>query len=420
MIQRNDCLLSNKITQSFVTKNPTIDSYGVLVRESTLTKIDYKLITKPCIYYEGGETIDDLQTLVPQVYEQNGIKLRFSRVHLQGNKHFDGGYFVRFVITAKLLKSEYFNGLNSENIHHVIKFINDTGIIEISKKAFLGSIVNDIDICKNYYQDSEKYTNHLPLLKSFVKTSKAYAVKIFQSKDDSDNKGLIYGENRNAGTWSNPFIKFYNKESELNGKSKLFNKTFLFPLIKQGWLTLKDLRRYEISIKNSSHKKSLVSNKIIESEQFKTVGDLYAISIKDLHNIMNSYLGKYYDKIPRYNKGIELSTQDNMLAYMIDLAIKNNASEKQIYDVLELADNKGQKLRMKKRLDRLFSYVTDTEYIKNVLDQNTDFHTFLEYLGIDKKFNASDLPILKDFQGTSGHSMHMTSQTLWQKIPIYA
>lgn len=375
-----------------------IDSFGVLIRESDLISYDYKLVTAPTIVYEEtAETISDVLPVQPQIFVHHGIKLRFSRHHLNSNENFKGGYFIRVVITSKMLKDLYFVGLNIDNLDVVVQFINSTGIITINNDILLDSIVNDIDICKDFYMHDKNYSIFLPYLRNRVKQSKLHAVSMFKDKNDQDNTGLIFGESRNGGKWSNPYIKYYNKSAEIYGRSVEFYNQYLSPLVLSGKLELLDLKRYEVTIKNNEHKSKLVKQGIVTLKQFKTVRDLYNIPESQLRAVMLSYSSKYFVKRNNYKTSIEFSPTDNAIAYLIDLAIKKGSTKDEVYGLLDMSNNRQRKYEMKKRVDRIFNYVCDSAYVDEMVKQNAHFFQFIEFLDLKDFFQANYKPSGKTY-----------------------
>lgn len=378
--------------QKAINSTPRIDSYGVMFAEKDLLHIDYKMAEKPVFVYETtGETIEKDIPAQPQIFHKDGIKLRFTRFHIPRSDYFEGGYFIRVVITSKMLKQKYFDGLQFANIDTIVDFINSTNIIRLNAQILLSAKINDIDICRNYYANDDHYSRNLASLYKAVKQSKrAYVAPFKSKKNDPDNKGLVFGHERKQGTWSNPFIKFYNKANELYTKSKDFYTSYLSNAVKQNKITLLGLRRFEITIKNSDHKRKLVKTQVIPENALDTVRDLYNISGLGLRQILHAHIDKYFEVIPRFKRGIELSTQDNMIAYFLDLAIKNGASKNVLDDVLMLAKSPTEKNRIKDRYTRLYNYVVDSDYMEMLLDNNNDFSDFLDFLDLSHLKNLED------------------------------
>lgn len=385
----------NLSLQNRITKDAVIDSYGVFVRESDCAYVDHKITTIPALLYDD-EVIEDIQTLQPQTFKRHGITLRFNRVHIQSATHkgkevFKGGYFLRFVVTAKMLGADYFEGLNLQNLDKVLHFINASGLIFVSKEVFLQSIFNDLDICKNFYMPNPKYELYCHHLKGLVKPSLAHAVSYFKEKPKnengvkiySDNKGVIYGESRANGKFKNPFIKFYNKASELYTKSLQFYNVYLSSKVRHWELSLENLKRWEISVKNSDHKRQIVKKGLTVLPELKTVKDMYTLSTKELSDIMDFYLKQYYKKkrTQAYKLPKDFSPNDKVTYWLIERLLHRGASEKEIMGALDLFEG-TQKTRVKKRLDRLIAHAMNTDYLQELIEENNDFETFLEYLNL--------------------------------------
>jgi len=389
--------LNTKPLASVISQNPLIDSYGILIREDQLIEIDYKVITSPILYYENtGEFIETLP-VQPQKFINNGITLRFNRVHLNDSPNFKGGYFIKLVITSKMLEYHYFNGLNISNIEQITNYINSSDIIKLTSSTLLNSVVNDIDICRNYYSSANTYRDNLDsLYKSVIDSKKNFVSKFTPKRTDTEieyqNIGLIFGENRVQGNYKNPFIKFYNKIGELKTKSSEFYNYYLLPQVENNKLELTNLRRVEITIKNSAHKVSLVKANIIPKNGLRSLNDLYMLSNDQMNTLFDAHLYKYFDRSIRLKKDSSLNPMDSMIAYFIKLNIKNGVSYEELENVKSLGLTKQQRYDYSKRFKHIYKTITSTNYIIEICDKNREFHSFIDWLHLSEIMGVKILP----------------------------
>jgi hypothetical protein len=349
------------------------------------------------MYYEDtGELVDSLP-VQPQKHLLNGITLRFNRVHLNDSANFEGGYFIKLVITAKMLQYNYFDGLNIANIEKITEYINSTQIIKVTSAILLSSVINDIDICRNYYSTANTYRDNLDnLYKSVIDTKKNFVSKFVPKKSDNEiefqNIGLIFGENRVQGNYKNPFIKFYNKIGELKTKSIEFYNAYLLPQILENRLDVDNLRRVEITIKNSAHKVALFKAGVISKNSLKTLNDLYMMSSDQLTVLFDAHLYKYFDNSIRLKKETTLNPMDNMIAYFIKLNIKNGVSYAELENVKSLGMTKQQRYDYLKRFKHIYKTITNVNYVQDICNKNREFHSFIDWLHLSSIMGVKILP----------------------------
>lgn len=237
-----------------------IDSLTLFVELEKIKVIDYKLITPFQVYYEDtAEIIEDLNPPKPIYIDSNGIRFRFSKVVWTHPKTNETKEMVCITITAKMLRERYFEGINKDNIKDICEYINSHNIISIDLETLLNANVNDVDICMNYRLEFKAYQSALKMLYDMVKPSKKHAVELYPRNENqriNENIGLSYSR-RETAKIGTPFIKFYNKAYELVNNSVEFYNLYIFPQLRYG-LTLKNLIRKEITIRNAQHKASLL------------------------------------------------------------------------------------------------------------------------------------------------------------------
>lgn len=98
----------------------------------------------PNIIYAGGEGEEPLVKMVTW-REDRGIKLKFQKVYRRVGQSEEERYCI--YVSAKMLGSDYFEGLNRNNIRKVYDYIQSFNALIFSFEDFLEGKVYDVDMC---------------------------------------------------------------------------------------------------------------------------------------------------------------------------------------------------------------------------------------------------------------------------------
>lgn len=359
-----------------------IDSLTLFFELEKIEVVDYKLITPYAIFYdETSEIIDELNPPKAIFSDLNGIKFRTSRVVRTHPKTKISTEFISIMISTKMLRERYFEGINIDNIDLIVNYINEQKVIKITKQNILDAQFNDIDLCINYKLDFNSYKSSLFMLESMVKLSKRHLVQLYPRQENlriSENFGLLFNKRENACIGS-PFVKFYNKTHELLNNSVEFYMNYIYPQLKYG-LNINDIVRKEITIKNGKHKTSLFKKNLIKSvEKLQTLNDLFQLTQIELDMICNYQLKYYYEK-KQFHCRHDLSPTDKILSYQMFELVNMGKSKLQIYEPLNLIDCKVARSRMKKKMDELMNYAFDydLDYFNKKLEENSIANQFIK------------------------------------------
>jgi len=268
-----------------------IDSFRLLIPYEQIKILDdtFESNVVAKIYDTGVvEDLDDKQTKNTIFKTINGIKLRFAISKKFNEKGIQEKY-LEVIVNAKMLKHEYFNGIDKTNIHKAFDFLNSTGIVEITKEVFLTAKVVDIDFCFDVYL---KQTT----CKDLVKT--AYDLTIAK-KDVSVG---IWNEKTNTGIqWSSragvkkaytnkQFLKYYAKLMSLkyDPSNVEFYETYLKDLV-FGKTLFSDLTEYENPLNDNNFLR--IETTIKNSDHFETYG---IKNIKTLNQLLQLNIATEY------------------------------------------------------------------------------------------------------------------------------
>lgn len=333
-------------------KKVKIDSFTLLIPYLEETK--HQLIVSQTFtesyakVYGTGELEDDPTFYTNYVKTENKDSKTFLK-YKNIERLFNGERkkFIQIMITSKLLKGEYFEGLNSVNIDQIYNYIIADQVIRISKEDFLNSYVTDIDLCRDFKTDLEGFKKLKQFMLELVIPGKE---SLLNSKriDSKDVFGIQYNE-RHKATPSKPFAKLYFKSKELLEKSTSFYEANLLDFEKE---IIEGISRLEVTIKAYKHKERLGIGNI------KSLNDLLSIPNSDLENIFNSIIKEYYEstrKLKEENSD-KMKTSDLILLNGIDyiLSVKPQITKAELIRIFcKDAYDKKQKYDIKNKVEEV-------------------------------------------------------------------
>lgn len=361
-----------------------VDSLKLRIQLSECEIIAPELTSTTAVYYHDTNTIDD-EILPPKPYTIyiDGVTFRFHITQIpiydEKTEQRIPTKFIEIVLTSKLLRERYFEGITKNTLKHFYKEFMSYKIFKCEYETFINSQVSDIDICINrYVQDINIWQEIISEIYIQSGTKQRFARKII----DSTNCGLQYN-NRNSAKPSLPFIKFYHKELELHSKSAEFFNTYLFPKFAK---SIKGLVRVEATIKNSRHKQRLYKYNILP--KFKTLIELINIGSNALKEFVCFSLLSYIEKQIR-SKAPHLSPTDHLIfEFMQSLVLKGYSFKELLNHIQTFIGSSEQatanaKTRMKKRITELFDLLIHKDLkIQSQANHNAHVKLYLEFLGL--------------------------------------
>ncbi|MEP6932082.1 MAG: hypothetical protein ABI850_18815, partial [Flavobacterium sp.] len=226
MVQTGCYLFGNQfINYNFTVMFNTglIDSLKIRVKLDKVKILDKRLITDFIAYYPDIETLDNDGNQQEQLGDNyrkaepftkiiNGITYRFYIKAFIDSKKLAHEYVV-FQISAKMLKSKYFEGISSHNYRTIVDDINSFGVLHISRGDFLEGLVSDIDICINQLIDLKSLKTAFSLIMQHPNSGKKPLLHhISQSNTLKNTYNLNVDFNkREKATNTTPYCKIYHK-----------------------------------------------------------------------------------------------------------------------------------------------------------------------------------------------------------------
>jgi hypothetical protein len=208
-------------------------------------------------------------------------------------------------LTSKILKQDYFNGINKNNIKDVWEYTQNAGLI-MDFETFLNGGIRDLDVKKDSKIDEDEFNNLSEYLRLKTKPSerKEKGYNQFGFKDGKMLKGYETNTGIEFGIRNkyDEYLKFYDKEKQLNTKEmKQFKETYLTNYDIAG------IKRLEANIPARIFKNYGIGNSL---QNILLVADKQQDKLK---NVMTDIITKHID----FNKPIFTAEQK------IILGIKN-------------------------------------------------------------------------------------------------
>nr|WP_294931311.1 hypothetical protein [uncultured Flavobacterium sp.] len=368
-----------------------IDSLKIRVKLEKVKILDKRLITDFIAYYPDIAHLDDDGTEQQKLGDNyrkaepftkiiNGITYRFYIKAFIDSKKQAHEYIV-FQISAKMLKSKYFEGITAENYRSIVDDINSFGVIRISTKDFLEGLVSDIDICINQLIDLKSLKTAFSLILENPNSGKKpllHHISQSNSIKNTNNLGLDFNK-REKATNTTPYCKIYHKGFELLSKSITFYKAFLEPMKAS---VIDNLVRYEFTIKAHKHKEYLCKQGF--KADFKTFFDLLKASPRDLALIAKSGIVHYIEPKAKSKVDKELNPSDIMVQFYIENLIKLGFDQEKLLGFTHLIDCPVSRSRTKTKAKKLIDDLKNRDKnLKTQIINNERSNKFLQNIGVN-------------------------------------
>ena len=180
-----------------------------------------------------------------------GIKTKFS-IQIQFNKDRQKEEHLVVILTSKMLKSRYFEGIHSGSIQAVYDYLMEQQAVSFSLQTFLTSQAVDIDWKSDFTCNKLTVKQSLKVMqKQYITTPKKNSHCTphgLTAKGSETNIGLQFNDRETTSIHTSPYMKIYFKTGELLTKSNVFALEHLQELPE-------DLFRIEFTLKNKEHLK---------------------------------------------------------------------------------------------------------------------------------------------------------------------
>jgi len=332
-----------------------------------------------------GEVLEsEEETITQHIFSNdNGITNISIRLQYQviNNIKLDNGKyetiteeFYTFKITSKLLKQNYFNGIDNNTIKQIYEYILSIGF-DIDFDNFIKSELTDIDYKFDIILAPETYKS---IAKQYVLNAKEWkelhkGLDIYNQKT---NQGIGFGI-RERATPSYPFMKVYNKELETTYKSIEF--------INKYSSIIQNMYRWEFTIKNKKHFEKIELNNTLESHL--QLVEFNQSKLWELFNLYhNIHLNKITNSIEETLKKEYKNMNEIVLSALVEKLIKENdfgyTSIVKYFETLFENTPKTSKYRMLNQVEEIYNNFKLSANGKKKIEVNEETENVMKLIGI--------------------------------------
>ena len=331
--------------------NRAIDSATVLIPYYSCSYVCPDLDDKAHLI-RNDEILKEYQTY-PIFHEYRGIHSKFAHTNVFQDR------FISIVIKAKMLQYDYFEGINLANLPAVYDYIISLGYVYFTYEQFLNSTTYDIDYKTDFILSNVDFRDFVYKENKLI----PYTTKF----TSMPNIGIEYNK-RLASMPSNPYLKYYSKGAELMERSNDFRCEFL-PKFNNP-----HLRRCEITVGNSTHKKFIAKHTGIEIG--KTLKEVF-LSPDNIKKLIEFFIDCHHTgikkRVPDVNKTVTTLTSTERLLYNTlfhELQKPEPIKRIMVNYFPQLEDEKDgtyktKRSRMKNLVTKLYDYYIETDSTTN-------------------------------------------------------
>ena len=351
------------------TNNPTeLDSLKIRIPYRNVEIIDPKLEGTQINYIvETDEIMKEFKNNSLK-FKTDGISTRFAIEVMPTNNKGSKKKYLTILINSKLLTKPYLEGITKNNIDVIYKHLMAYNVVRFDLQTLLEGFVTDAD----FKTDVRCTMEEVQELKKFFIINSKQSNKLgvgYQPFNDKTNQGIQFSNRETKAYKTNPFIKMYHKELELKYHSTEFYKKHI-----KGQ-DVKDLVRFETTIKNNSHLKALgiTSN---------TLSHLLNLDDKVKKNILSMSINAHLESNIKQVKKREGMSPSDIVNYNFIVSLMNYGQtfERVREIALDGITDKVAKSRKKSMLNKVY-----TDYIqgskKDISTKNID--SILNLIGVD-------------------------------------
>lgn len=340
----------------------TIDSTKIRIPFGKVQVLNPELGEKTSLVSNRtGEVIKEMKTNSLKI-EENGISTYYGIEKQVDSDRRTYSYLV-ILFNSKLLKGEYLNGIWKDNIKLIYDALIGHRVVYFSYDDFMNGYVTDVDFKKDI--TTEYFDKILIEVNKYTKPSKMKNRGTRVYNRVGHNRGIDFGERKTA-TPSYPFLKIYDKETELRNNSTEFYQSNNIQIPS-------NLIRIEFTIKNRKHfRRYEIEENTLNSVLNLEGGKLYSI-LKDIFSI---HLEPRKPKAPVMKN---LSPTDLIICNSIYFMLEGGVSIGNIVDSLtDNIESKVARSRTKRKLNDLYRYHIKDQKVDII---NKEVNGFFESIG---------------------------------------
>ncbi|MCH2085429.1 MAG: hypothetical protein MK226_23805 [Saprospiraceae bacterium] len=309
---------------------------------------------------ESGEILESKnQTSDLFKCDKTGIRTSYANERMNLSNRGKVEQFITIGVAAKLLGSDYPNGITINNFQKVHAAIQYHGFVSFSIEAMLAASVTDCDFKKDYYHTSPNdFPQECRNLKKVAKARRGKGgAKVFNKHN---NQGIAFADRRST-LLSERYLKFYRKEIEL-----LRNVRSGSPIFANYYLSdyeIAALIRMETTVKNKKMARSLYGQDfdctLLSFLHLSQSNKKKAFQVAASQHIEGMELKKSITKRKRSELIAALSPKDlQTFSFVSHLAKSGMPKERILQIAINYQKNKVAKSRLKKHLiEKIFPLI---------------------------------------------------------------
>jgi len=195
-----------------------------------------------------GEVLEKKYKEKASFVNDSGIHLRFL-IEKQFINRERAETFLTILITSKVLKQDYFSGINKDTVKNVYQYLMESNQVYFTYKDFLEGNLTDVDFKYDVKGNINLYIQAVRELVKKTDLMRVYDIKV--------NKGIQFSNRETTSIADKPFLKIYSKDLDLFNHSKEFYTSFIKDTKSDN---VDSLIRFEFTIKNKKHFKKFGVN----------------------------------------------------------------------------------------------------------------------------------------------------------------
>ena len=210
----------NRIDETF-----QLDSFKIRIPMSKCKVLDEGLTGNLIIVNDKtGLVLDRIFKKNAFPINDGGINIYFA-IEEQTTSNQTRKSFLTMLLTTKLLKERYFEGITENNIKLVYEAVINYGIVSFTYNTFLNGELTDVDFKKD--MSTADMDSIIKGCYSLTKENHKMA-EVCRTFNKKDNKGIQWSKRDTTEVMKKPFVKIYHKGLDLTrSKSNEFYKNYI-------------------------------------------------------------------------------------------------------------------------------------------------------------------------------------------------
>lgn len=275
--------------------------------------------------------------------------------------------YITFLVNSKHLQKRYFDGITIETLPIIYDYIRSFNIVDFSFEALENARYNDTDICFDFRSSLAEFNSIKTNLKR-ISTNP----ELWHTATNENNSGTwtpTKNKPRDNAKPTTPYFKLYDKEEDFKYNSIDFANEYF---------ELSDyinLRRIEVTVSNSQHKRHLSISNVKTFKQFLSL---------DLQILLQQITSEYFkEKTRMIVDETKLTPRDLVDIDLLNLLINYGATKSQLFEVFNRSDVSRQARQI--LVARFHKFINLDEFNREQLELNSATKDVFSFLGIDIK-----------------------------------